>query len=1094
MREQQAVIDVEATLRGLKDFQRATVDYVFRRLWLDADRTHRFLVADEVGLGKTLVAKGVIAKTIDYLQTQHVKRIDVIYVCSNADIARQNLARLAVLPGDRFSHITRLTLIPTQLREITRNPINFISFTPGTSFDLGRSGGQWSERVLLYRLLEKVWDFGKSKGPMNLFQGAVQDADWFRREIEQSRYRDRDGDGIDPSLRSAFLARLDKQEAGFRSKREPGLRQRCETLLERLPRARAALGQDLRRERDSLIADLRRLLARTCIDALEPDLVILDEFQRFKHLLSAAEGEDDPARELANVLFDYKQHEELGKTRVLLLSATPYRMYSLAGETGDDDHYRDFVDTLRFLHDDPGQSGEAEALLKRYRMSLFRAPDDGGAELRSVKASLQHQLSRVMVRTERLAGSPDRNGMLREVAAEALTFEARDAEAFCEAQDLARQLEHPEVTEYWKAAPYLLSFARDYALSRTLAEPEDGAASPAKLVTRQQALHIPHEVRTGDQPVNPPHPRLRWLLDDLSARGMWRMLWLPPSLPYYVSGVGPVAGSSLTKRLVFSSWRMVPRAIATLVSLEAERRLHGSERTVPLPDAVEASRKPLAFEVKALEPTRMNSMTLFYPSFALAALGDPMDLAVRYGNGIAVDRILEDVEARVADALRSLDQGHTTEGRVDDRWYWWAPVLLDVAADGPAGRHWLDRPQLADVWASGENSNDAANDDDDISRGWETHVTKLRQVTRGRLQPLGRPPDDLARVLAMLAVGGPAVCALRALTRGLPSQERTIRAFRDAAASVAYSMRMLFNLPEVVAMLREDVDDEAYWRRTLRYCVDSHLQSVLDEWVHVLPASLGVATASPVDQAPDVATAMRDILTLRSAQVINERFSASGRQVRSNNEPYRTRFALRFGENDRSDDLKDTVRPAHVRAAFNSPFWPFVLASTTVGQEGLDFHQYCHAVVHWNLPHNPVDLEQREGRVHRYKGHAVRKNVATEYGAAVLAKGTNDPWSDLFRAAAEARSPEVGDIVPYWVFCTEGGAQIERHVPALPLSRDRERMEALRRALVLYRMAFGQPRQDELVRYLARTLSPDQVENFSFELRIDLSPPLPTAS
>ena len=65
-----------------------------------------------------------------------------------------------------------------------------------------------------------------------------------------------------------------------------------------------------------------------------------------------------------------------------------------------------------------------------------------------------------------------------------------------------------------------------------------------------------------------------------------------------------------------------------------------------------------------------------------------------------------------------------------------------------------------------------------------------------------------------------------------------------------------------------------------------------------------------------------------------------------------------------------------MRTAFNSPFWPFVLATTSVGQEGLDFHQYCHAVVHWNLPANPVDLEQREGRVHRYKGHAIRKNIA----------------------------------------------------------------------------------------------------------------------
>ena len=85
-----------------------------------------------------------------------------------------------------------------------------------------------------------------------------------------------------------------------------------------------------------------------------------------------------------------------------------------------------------------------------------------------------------------------------------------------------------------------------------------------------------------------------------------------------------------------------------------------------------------------------------------------------------------------------------------------------------------------------------------------------------------------------------------------------------------------------------------------------------------------------------------------------------------------------------------------MRAAFNSPFWPFVLVSTSVGQEGLDFHHYCHAITHWNLPSNPVDLEQREGRIHRYKGHAVRKNVADAFGADALRDEDPDVWETAF--------------------------------------------------------------------------------------------------
>ena len=97
----------------------------------------------------------------------------------------------------------------------------------------------------------------------------------------------------------------------------------------------------------------------------------------------------------------------------------------------------------------------------------------------------------------------------------------------------------------------------------------------------------------------------------------------------------------------------------------------------------------------------------------------------------------------------------------------------------------------------------------------------------------------------------------------------------------------------------------------------------------------------------------------------------------------RTVFALRFGRTSETADGAHISQDA-VRSAFNSPFRPFVLASTSIGQEGLDFHPWCHRLIHWNLPGNPVDLEQREGRVHRYKGHAVRRNVAASHGSDAL--------------------------------------------------------------------------------------------------------------
>jgi hypothetical protein len=101
----------------------------------------------------------------------------------------------------------------------------------------------------------------------------------------------------------------------------------------------------------------------------------------------------------------------------------------------------------------------------------------------------------------------------------------------------------------------------------------------------------------------------------------------------------------------------------------------------------------------------------------------------------------------------------------------------------------------------------------------------------------------------------------------------------------------------------------------------------------------------------------------------------------------------------------------------------------------------------------------------------------------------SDPWSGLFDAAVSSRSADGSDLEPYWVYSIPGGAKIERHVPAYPLSREIGQMDALRRSLAVYRMVFGQPRQEDLVAFLLQHLSQSDVEEKVKALRIDLSPP-----
>ena len=136
-----AKANVARVMAGLKDFQRTSVDYVFRRMYTDADPTRRFLLADEVGLGKTMVAKGVVAKTIEHLRATGVPRIDVLYICSNLDIARQNIERLNVTPEATVPLASRITLLPKMVHDLKDRTLNFVTFTPGTSFNLRSSLG-----------------------------------------------------------------------------------------------------------------------------------------------------------------------------------------------------------------------------------------------------------------------------------------------------------------------------------------------------------------------------------------------------------------------------------------------------------------------------------------------------------------------------------------------------------------------------------------------------------------------------------------------------------------------------------------------------------------------------------------------------------------------------------------------------------------------------------------------------------------------------------------------------------------------------------------------------------------------------------------
>ncbi|MDQ3483996.1 MAG: hypothetical protein M3445_01035, partial [Actinomycetota bacterium] len=254
--------DVDRELQGLKDFQRRTVDHIDERMWGD-DPTRRFLLADEVGLGKTLVARGVIAKAIDRLWDD-VERIDVVYICSNAQIARQNLARLRV--GDETGHdfADRLTLLARRIDHLQGRKLNFVSFSPGTSFNVGDSGGKAEERVLLYWMLRSQLPQLQSDYWLKFFRGGTKLAN-FRNQVTWF-----DRSTIPHAMSEALVTEL---------RDAPG-RHGFGTVLDEF----FACGDEFKYKREgwwpetplsswrySLVGRMRQQLAMSAVSALEPD-------------------------------------------------------------------------------------------------------------------------------------------------------------------------------------------------------------------------------------------------------------------------------------------------------------------------------------------------------------------------------------------------------------------------------------------------------------------------------------------------------------------------------------------------------------------------------------------------------------------------------------------------------------------------------------------------------------------------------------------------------------------------------------------------------------------------------------------------------
>ncbi|MFC9358066.1 hypothetical protein ACFTZB_16020 [Rhodococcus sp. NPDC057014] len=798
--------DLERTLAPLKQFQRDTVAHVARRLWKDQDTSDRFLVADEVGLGKTLVGRGVIAQAIEHLWDIE-ERIDIVYICSNAQIARQNLAKL-IPGGTHVPHADRLTLLLRNIAEFQRRKLNYISFTPGTSFTVGETGGRADERVLLYHLLRRGWSKEEmtSKAWPKFFRGGTG------RESFTAQMKAFNRGSITGEVAEAFVDDLETAPA-IDSEYKSLADEIWGVAHEQFAYLRGDPDPDLRRYRDRLIGRMRNLVAHASIRALEPDLIILDEFHRFKVLLD----DENPKAELAKALF--KQPT----AKVLMLSATPFSMYTLPDEPEGADHYQDFFSTVKFLLGGHKKSNdEVEVQLKSLASDLETMRTAAVSTENSIDAGkaardrVQGLLTRVMSRVERLASTPDRDGMLTEVSVP-VNVTSSDLIAYAGTQGIAdslgRERGRRDIFELWRSSPYLFNIMENYqvkqAFKRALESPDPSVRAKVSEAVKQAQGLLNWSDLDGYRPLDAGNAKMRALLEDTVDRGAWKLAWLPPSLPYY-SPDGVFADEALqtfTKRLVFSAWTVAPKAIASVLSYEVERR--GVAAVAPdrrYPDR--ATVNPIRQPRNDGSHENLAPEALFQPSAVIAELCDPLSLAQELGDGRHdVSSLIDLAAVRVQSKFDELiDQQNITpssRARSDPSWYWALPLLLD-------GLRYPGLPSPVEI---------------------PTFFAKPDIPTELDVESLGGFPEDLIRVVTELGIGSPANCVYRALRRATgASHEHGDEALWDAAYDASNAFRTLFNQAEIVTAVRLAHDGEQYWRLVLDYCINGNLQSVLDEF------------------------------------------------------------------------------------------------------------------------------------------------------------------------------------------------------------------------------------------------------------------------
>ncbi|HBO43053.1 MAG TPA: hypothetical protein DD670_03785 [Planctomycetaceae bacterium] len=988
----------------LERFQDATVRAALKAFGRRSG-SRRFLIADEVGLGKTVTAREIAVR----LQRKNDGPLNIVYLCPNLDIATQNLNKLKTLATDWEQPEDRLSLVLEQPIQNDKTAFRIYCFTPETSLPgwrVGQRTGRIAERQLIARLIAKMT-------PM-----------LWRRVRIQDREREKQG------LARRFPARPGAPPKHLLQPFECALREVMELTKKPFERELVAWFSENGEDTAELILRARAALALTALHhpLCRPDLLILDEFHRFADLIIPSGNSSNEERERVHrLIVDALIGESGNAPALLLLSATPYRLQRLDRREIPGGRHGHFAALVRFLYGKAGAgpAAKVETAITAHYAALERRDDRDKAlgEVAAAKQMLEELLRPVIARTERATAIAGELFARRNLPA---PIEKRDLVTF---RHLARAVDakaphlNSWVPPLWSSVPYPAETLFNYRICTAL-----GRNLPSATIT------------TGKE--SPAHPRLRALVKDEGRGGdatldcsALGLPWLAPTLPWWRLGgrwSSDLVKTNETRRthgkaLVFSRYRGTPAAVGAWLSAEVDRR--SSRRKIKGRFSAQAYLRP---DAEAPWPL----IALFLPWPTLSEAFEPQ------GDG---NRSSGDVRRWARMALRD----------------WLEAKKLTITPNStPARKAWRLAFDLEGLLGDPARIDVGLRDLGDL-------------VPRGAWRRENVPPTVSKReadMLADLLLEAPGAIVARTLRRHDPKTavdaEVFLRRFRFCWRQLRQYLGQRYFAGTILGQQKRRRKG-GYPEALRQAMVDGGFEAVLDEHMAVM---MLIGDLEPIQ-------VLEESLVGRPGRV-QRRTTRGLRHARVHAAvPY-------LGADRKTTDRSEKLRSDMLRKGFNSPFWPHVLVTTSIGQEGLDFHVWCDRVIHWDLPRDPVDFEQREGRISRYASLCVRRALVEKYNDKPR-QTWESPFKSIFTATAEAKGQGLG-LERWW---SPADHQPVSVTFSQPFSVSELQIAQLQKDLVRYRLALGQP-EPQLFEAMVRhfELGTNQVR----ELALNLSPTVST--